>query len=125
VSPFLCQPGVGLVLGPTGRPVADPSAATAVYVRLAAIFDGWWWDATKPAATEAEIVREVSPGSAPRVEARATILLQALITQGLIKDVTATATPNYAKAGYDLVINYTDLVSNTPATLNVFAAIGD
>ncbi len=123
MTTLLCQPDQGLVLGGTGAPKSDRTAASAVYARLFDFWGGWWWDDTKRPATEAERVRSVTPLGEPLMAARARYLLADLVRRGVIADLVVTAKANVEQAGYDLIIEYRDLVSGRPDRLDHFVPL--
>ena len=117
---LLCTPGLGLTLGVSGRARRDDSAASAVYVRLDNLWGGRWWDGNKRPATKAERVTTVSPLGEPMVAARARYIEDDLVKRGVIKDVTITATANFELNGYDLTVDYFDLLTGQPGQVKRF-----
>lgn len=103
--------------------MTDRTAASAIYARLFDFWGGWWWDDTKRPATEAERVRSVTPLGEPLMEARARNLLADLVRRGAIADLKVTATAKPEQTGYDLVIEYRDLIAGRPDRLDHFVPL--
>jgi hypothetical protein len=78
------------------------------------------YDAALPKATPAERVTVVSPLEQPRIEARAKYKLDDLVRRGAIADVRPTATADFTNGGYDLTIDYRDLLAGRPGRVNIF-----
>ncbi len=115
-----CDATDGLTLRDNGRARLDTTAQSAVTVRLRDFWTGRWYDAALPKATPAERVTVVSPLEQPRIEARAKYKLDDLVRRGAIADVRPTATADFTNGGYDLTIDYRDLLAGRPGRVNIF-----